>query len=101
MRVKIHRTPDKRTVVAVCDNEIFGKCFEQGELCLDLSSEFFNGDEMTAKEATKILLDAYVVNFAGQRSVELGKNLNLVDADKIKKIDDVPYAQVVVVDDSR
>jgi len=93
MKVKVHTTDDGKTVVAVCDSDVFGQCFEEGEFCLDLSTDFFDGEEMETDKISKLVEDAYVVSFAGCKAVELGKKLDLVE--NVKEIKDVPYAQTV------
>ena len=50
MIVKVH-SDKNRLIVAVCDNEVFGKKFYEGELQLDLSSDFFKGEEMKEEES--------------------------------------------------
>ena len=42
MIVKVHRTPDGRRLIAVCDNNLLGKKFEENDLQLDLTSNFLN-----------------------------------------------------------
>jgi len=93
MKVKIHTTDDGRSVVAVCDSDVFGKCFEEGEFCLDLSTDFFDGEEMETDKISQLIEKAYVVSFAGCKAVDLGKKLDLVK--RVNEIQDVPYAQVV------
>jgi hypothetical protein len=42
MYVKIHKTENK-DIVAVCDEDLLGKKFEEKELILDVSEEFYKG----------------------------------------------------------
>jgi len=90
-------TPEGKSMVAVCDSDIFGKCFEEGEFCLDLSSEFFAGEEMEDDKISELVKKAYIVSMAGCDSVDLGKKLEIVK--DVKKIKDVPFAQVVNTDE--
>ena len=56
--VKLHKSPEGKTILAVCDAEIAGKYFEEGDLQLDLSSNFYKGEEMAEpriKELFKVV----------------------------------------------
>ena len=44
MIVKIHKRDD-RTILAVCDSDLIGRTFTEGERQLDLSSDFYKGEE--------------------------------------------------------
>ena len=50
MIVKIHKTRDRRKIIAVCDENLIGKRFEEREMQLDLSSDFYNGELMNEEE---------------------------------------------------
>ena len=51
MIVKKHITQDKRLILAVCDKELLGRCFEESSLQLDLRGEFYNGEEKDTESA--------------------------------------------------
>ncbi|MBW3001777.1 DUF424 family protein [Candidatus Woesearchaeota archaeon] len=96
MIVKVHKK-DERTVVAVCDNDLLGKKFEQGELQLDLTSDFYKGDEMDEKEAGDLMRNADIVNLVGKNSIKLGLEEGVIEKDHIMEIDGIPHAQAVIV----
>jgi len=95
--LKVHKS--YRLVIAVCDKEIYGKIFEEENKRLDLSGEFFNGEEMTEGETKqKIILylkEDATFNIAGENSVALAKALGIISNEGIKKIDGVPLAMVL------
>jgi len=45
MIVKSHSTGDGRKVIAICDDSLLGKKFEEGDKQLDLTSEFYQGQK--------------------------------------------------------
>lgn len=51
MFFKIHKS--YRTVVALCDADIIGKRFEEGNKQLDLRENFYKGERITPEEAVK------------------------------------------------
>jgi len=96
MIVKKHVAGEGRLVLAVCDSDILGKKFENEHRQLDLSSDFYAGEELTHDEVLGLMKKAYILNLVGKSSVGLGIETGLVDKDNIDEINNVPYAQVLV-----
>ena len=96
--LKIHES--YRWVVAVCDKDIFGKKFTQGKRSLDLSGEFFNGEEMNkeevAGEIVRCKMEDATFNFVGEKSVKIAKDLGIVADEGVIKVDGVPFALVLL-----
>lgn len=95
MIVKVHDTPNGK-MIAICDSDLLGKRFEQGDLQLDLSSRFYQGEEKTAEDVENILKGCYVVNAVGKESVDLLIKKRLVKKENIGSVSGIPYAQCVV-----
>ncbi len=95
MIVKLHKK-DEKTIVAICDEALLGKTFEEGDLILDLSSPFYQGDKLGEVEAGDLLRNADIVNLVGEHSVKLGIAEGVVDENHVQKINSIPYAQAVV-----
>jgi len=89
--VKIH----KKKVLALCDKELLGKKYEEVDLQLDLTSNFYKGKEMTKDKVREILPDFRIINAVGQRSVNLLIEFNLVDTNRILYIQDIPHAECI------
>jgi hypothetical protein len=96
MLVKIHKTPDSRKIVAICDNNLIGQKFEEKNLQLDLSSDFYKGEDKTEEEIIKLIKDSYVINVVGEKSVNLCLELGVLDSKDIIKIKNIPHAQAVM-----
>ena len=94
MLVKIHEA--YRMVVAVCDSDIYGKKFEDGDRQIDLTGDFFKGEEKNLIETREILEDSVkedaTFNFVGKEACALAVELELIDEEHILKIQDVPVA---------
>ena len=84
-----------RLVLAVCDKDVFKKKFVDGELQLDLTSDFYNGEEKSEEETIVLMKQAYVVNAVGKKAVECCIKAGVIDKNKIKKIKNIPYAYMV------
>lgn len=102
--VKVHKA--YRLVVALCDSDLVGRKFEEFDLnseCemqLDLSGGFFRGDKKSESEVRKVLADCDKedANFfiVGEKSVDLAKDIGLVDDSGVKFVDSVPVALVLL-----
>ena len=89
-----------RDVVAICDAELLGKHFEEGERILDVKESFYDGEEKTPKEAKEIIKDMAgedaTFNIVGKESVECAKQCGLITEDSIMKVEGVPFALVLI-----
>jgi len=92
MYVKIHKS-EKSKIIAVCDEDLIGKEFEEGNLYIKVSDNFFKGEKKNKEEVKKILKDANSANFIGKESVSIAVELWLVDEKNVIKIKGVPHAQ--------
>lgn len=99
MIVKQHKTEDGRLILAVCDKNVLGKVFEEGERILDTKSDFFQGEEKTPEQVDVLLKDAYIANIVGKESVEFFIKRELVDEKNVLEVEGIPNSQVVIVKD--
>jgi len=97
MIAKVHKSPDNKVVVAVCDSELLGKKIEEGKLQLDLTSDFYKGEEKDDTAAGDLIRNADSVNLVGEKSVSLGIAEGIIDKSHVKEISGVPYAQAIIV----
>jgi len=97
MIVTKHITQDHRLLLAVCDSNLLGKCFEQDGKVMDLSSDFFNGSETDKKGTMVLMKKAYMLNLVGSESVDTGIGVGLVEKSRVMKIEDIPFAQVLCI----
>ncbi|MBU2560922.1 MAG: DUF424 family protein [Nanoarchaeota archaeon] len=95
MIVKVHSTPNGK-LFAICDSDILGRVFEEKGRQLDLSSRFYQGEEMPEHELGKLLKDCYVINAVGKKSVAFLVRLKLIDDKNVMTIDNIPYAQCAI-----
>lgn len=94
MIVKAHFSYNK-LVLAVCDKELFNKRFVDGDLQLDLTSDFYKGEKRTKEETIALMKKAYIVNGVGKQAVDCCIKAGIIDKSKIKKIKNIPYAYMV------
>ena len=84
-------------VVAICDEELLGKKFEEGKIQLYVDPKFYKGDLVDEKELEKILEDSTIINAVGKKSVEILIKMGLVDKRRVLYIKGIPHAQVIII----
>lgn len=94
--VKLHKK-DGRILVAVCDSSLLGKKFSDGNAQLDLTGDFYKGEEKNADEAGDLIRNADHINLVGELSIKLAIQEGVIDASNVKTIEGIPYAHAIVV----
>jgi len=89
--LKIHRRNDIDTV-ACCDETLLNRIFTEGDLRLEISSNFFGGDLLSIEQALEILKEASYYNIVGENITNKAINLKLLAKDGVKKINNIPMA---------
>jgi hypothetical protein len=96
--VKVHES--YRWVVAVCDEDVFGRKLSEGNRVLDVSGVFFEGKVMNEEDAEKEIVrcasEDATFNFVGEKSVDLAKKLGFVKESGVMNIDGIPFALVLL-----
>lgn len=95
-RMKIYRVRGE-ILVAVCDSEIVGKIFREGELKLEISEKFYGTEEFDEEDVKRALRNATIANLSGEKAVSLGVKLGIISKDRILYIDKCPHAQMVLL----
>ena len=94
--VKGHES--NRRVIAICDPELLGKKFVDGQFQLDMNPLFYGGEEMSAEELGKLIKSlerAYPsYNIVGKKSIDLCLKNDLISKEGIGKISGIPHAMV-------
>jgi len=98
MLIKVIKS--QRYIVAICDSELLGKKFEEGNLQIDVKENFFNGEEKNEQEIIDILFkmlreDAtfYIV---GNQSVNTAIKVGAIEESDVKRIQGIPIALILI-----
>jgi hypothetical protein len=81
-------------LVIVCDPELLGKKFRQGELRLEVKESFYRGAEASVGECMAALREATIANLVGSivgHAIEAG----IIERANVIRIQNVPHAQLV------
>ncbi len=95
-RMKIYRVKGE-VIVAVCDEEIVGMDFREGELRLEIKEDFYGKDVFHENEVKRALRQATIANISGERAVRLAISIGIVDENRVLRIGGCPHAQMVVM----
>ncbi len=82
-------------LIAVCDCGLLGKRFEEGNLHVDVCSDFFGTEKASYPEVEKALARATIANFVGSCAVDYAIKLGYVDKENVLIIGGIPCAQMV------
>jgi len=97
MIAKAHKNPDGKIVVAVCDSELLGKKYEEDQKQLDLTSDFYKGEQNQDSAIGDLMRNAEAVNLVGEKSVKLAVQEGVIDEEHVKTIAGIPYAQAAII----
>ncbi len=84
-------------LVAVCDEEIVGKTFRDGELKIEVKEDFYGKESFDEEDVKRALRRATIANISGERAVKLAIKIGIVDEKKVLKIGECWHAQMVVM----
>lgn len=96
--VKLHFNHEGQKILALCDADLIGKKFEEGKKQLDLTGDFYRGEEKSEKEIRALLNGVYIINLVGEKSLALMKKLKL-NPETILKIKNIPHAEILLIRD--
>jgi hypothetical protein len=94
--LKIHRRNDIETV-ACCDETLLNHIFTEGNLRIEINSNFFGGDLLSIDQALEILKEASYFNIVGENIIKKAIDLQLLPKDGVKKINNIPMAIKMMV----
>ena len=98
MFYKIHHA--YREVVAVCDEDLIGKTFEEGNFQLEVKESFFKEETISEEELIELMLDFSkedaTFNIIGKESINCALNAGIIEKNTIKKINNIPFALVLI-----
>lgn len=89
------RETAKGRLVSVCDAELLGEEFENGELSLTVNADFYDGETAGEETVVKSLARCSVANIVGTRAVGLAIEHGFVDEENVLDIAGTRHAQLL------
>lgn len=87
------RSTPEGLLVSVCDADVLGETFENGDLSLTVDPEFYDGEEADADAVATSLAEASVANLVGTESVETAIEHGFVEEGNILEFEGTVHAQ--------
>jgi hypothetical protein len=89
-----------RYVVAVCDSELLGKRFEEGNFQLHVKESFYNGDEKSEEETIEFLRkmsgEDATFNIVGKNSVAAALKAGIISESSIGEVQGIKFALILL-----
>lgn len=89
------RQTEEGLLVSVCDPDVLGETFEEGDISLTVTEEFYAGDEVDADAVVDSLHRASVANIVGERAVTVAIDAGIVEEANVLAIEDTLHAQLL------
>lgn len=94
MIVNERETP-RGLLVSVCDADILGETFEDGDVSITVTEEFYSGDRRDPDDVVAALRRAAVANIVGERAVSVAIDAGVVHEGNVLEIGRTRHAQVL------
>ena len=89
--IKVH-IKDELETIACCDEELINQVFKDGNLRIEISSQFFGGKLINLEDAISILKEASYFNIVGERIITKCVDSNLLPKEGVRFINGIPMA---------
>ena len=94
MFLKIHRSPQTRDIVAVCDGELINTIINDGDVEVHITEAFYGDRRASEDEVREALKNAVNANIMGERAVAIAIELGLVSRAGCIMMGSVPHALI-------
>lgn len=87
------RSTEQGLLVTACDREVLGETYEDGDISLEVTEEFYGGERVDPEAVVDSLSRASIANLVGREVVELAIQEGFVDEDRVLEIGPTLHAQ--------
>ncbi|AEA46142.1 DUF424 domain-containing protein [Archaeoglobus veneficus] len=94
--MKVYRVRGE-VLVAVCDSDIVGMTFREGDLKIEVKEEFYGTREVGEEEVKRALKQATIANITGEKAVRFAIEIGVIDEENILRIGECLHAQMVII----
>jgi hypothetical protein len=89
------RETEEGLLVSVCDADVVGETFENGDVSLTVEAEFYDGDAADEEAVVASLARCAVANIVGTRSVGLAVEHGFVEEENVLDFGGTCHAQLL------
>jgi hypothetical protein len=97
MLVRERQTPEG-LLVSVCDSDCIGETYENGQVSLTVTEEFYGGDDAEEADADTVvesLTRATVANIVGDEAVGVAIDAGIIDEETVLDVGETRHAQLL------
>ena len=87
------RTTDQGLLVTACDTEVLGETFEEEDISLEVTEDFYGGEKVEADDVIDSLSRASIANLVGTEVVQLAIEEGFIDEDRVLEVGSTLHAQ--------
>ncbi|MFT4880444.1 MAG: hypothetical protein ACI9CA_002332 [Natronomonas sp.] len=89
------RDTNEGLLVSVCDADILGESFENGQVSLTVEEEFYGGEVAGEQEIVNSLAGCTTANIVGTEAVSLAVEHGFVDEENVLDLGETRHAQLL------
>jgi hypothetical protein len=89
------RETQKGRLVSVCDADVLGDEFENGEVSLTVETDFYDGETVDEETVVSSLAKCSVANIVGTHAVNLAIDHGFVEEENVLDLDGTRHAQLL------
>jgi hypothetical protein len=94
--IKIHRRNDIETI-ACCDELLINQIFKEGNLKIEINSQFFGDKLLEIEEAIELLKSASNFNIVGENITQQAITQKILPKEGVRKINGIPMALKMMI----
>ncbi|ABD40579.1 Protein of unknown function DUF424 [Methanospirillum hungatei JF-1] len=95
MLLRIHRSADNKEVIGLCDRELIGRTFSEGEISISINEGFFGNQPTSEEEVIRVLMNGDNITIFGKRCVDLAVSHGILEPDSCRLINGIPYTTII------
>ncbi len=84
-------------LLAVCDADLLGSSFREGDRRLDVSEQFYGGEEADEAALRAGLGQCTMANLVGEKAIRVAIDIGLVNPENVQTVEGVPHAQYMLL----
>ncbi len=84
-----------REILAVCDEDIIGQTFEEGDLQFIVSETFYKGEKKSDQETLDLVKNYDNINMVGKKIIKLAIENEIISEEDVVYIQGIPHIQLL------
>ena len=91
--IRVIKTP-QALLVNVCDEELLGKEFREGNIVLRVSPQFYGGEKVNTEQVKQSLLEGDIMSLVGRKAIGVAVSLGMATWSAVKYVGGVPHLNI-------